>query len=220
MDHRFGVPTKITARTYVGKDGILNIDREAKLSGMIHDKGTMILVGLLGGLCAQRYPLSFNASITFEQNYGEIEGDSASCAELYALLSSLSGIPVYQGIAVTGSINQQGFVQPIGEVNAKIEGMFKICKKRGLTGKQGVIIPEQNVGHLMLQDEVIQAVEQGLFHIWKIRHVFDGIEILMGLPVGELNDQGVWTPDSLMEKVQQRLERFHNLSQSFHSGRP
>jgi predicted ATP-dependent protease len=179
QDHSFGVPTKITARTYAGKDGVINIDREAQLSGAIHDKSSMILVGLIGGLWGQNQPLHFNASITFEQLYGDIEGDSASCAEFYALLSSLSNTPIYQGIAVTGSINQQGLMQPIGSVNAKIEGMFKICKMRGLTGHQGVIIPEQNVNHLMLSDEVLEAVEAGTFHIWSIRHVYEGIDILM-----------------------------------------
>ncbi len=211
MDHSFGVPSKITARTYVGKSGVLNIDREAKLSGVIHDKGSMILVGFLGSLFAQKHPLSFNASITFEQNYGEIEGDSASCAEFYALLSSLADVPIYQGIAVTGSINQQGLLQPIGAVNEKIEGMFKICQSRGLTGKQGVIIPIQNVDHLMLRDDVIEAVEKGLFHIWPIEHVFDGIEILMNIPSGSLQEDGSWTPHSLLDRVQKRIDHFHSL---------
>ncbi|MBK07701.1 MAG: hypothetical protein CL920_22340 [Deltaproteobacteria bacterium] len=212
LDHQFGVPAKITARTYAGVRGVMNIDREAQLSGEIHDKGTMILVGLLGGICAQEHPLAFNASITFEQNYGEIEGDSASCAEFFALLSSLAEVPIHQGIAVTGSINQQGLVQPIGGVNEKIEGMFKICKKRGLTGRQGVIIPEPNVEHLMLRDEVIEAVEAGQFHIWAIKHVFEGIEILMNIEAGDRDDDGVWTEGSLFQLVQKRLDHFYQIS--------
>ncbi len=212
VDHRFGIPTKITARTYAGEDGILNIDREANLSGIIHDKGAMILVGYLGGLFSQNHPLSFSASVTFEQIYGEIEGDSASCAELYALLSSLAQVPIQQGIAITGSINQQGYLQPIGEVNLKVEGMFKICKQRGLTGKQGVIIPIQNAEHLMLAEEVIQAVEQGLFHLWPLRHVNQGIPILMGLNAGTQHDDLSWTPGSLYQRVQQRLDRFSEIA--------
>jgi len=214
VDHRFGIPTKITARTYAGEDGILNIDREANLSGIIHDKGAMILVGYLGGLFSQQHPLSFSASVTFEQIYGEIEGDSASCAELYALLSSLAQVPIQQGIAITGSINQQGYLQPIGEVNLKVEGMFKICKHRGLTGKQGVVIPIQNAEHLMLSEEVIQAVEQGLFHLWPLHHVDQGIPILMGLNAGTQYDDLSWTPGSLYQRVQQRLDRFHEITRS------
>jgi predicted ATP-dependent protease len=208
-DFHFGIPNKITARTYVGTDGVINIDREAQLSGAIHDKGSMILIGLLGSLWGQDHPLHFNASITFEQLYGEIEGDSASCAEFYALLSSLAQVSIYQGIAVTGSINQIGLVQPIGEANAKIEGMFKICQMRGLTGKQGVIIPVQNVHHLMLKDEVIDAVAQGLFHIWPIQHISDGIEILMGQPAGERQEDESWPPDTLFYTIQQRLFTLH-----------
>ena len=209
MDYRFGIPTKITARTYAGNKGVINIDREAQLSGMIHDKGSMILVGLLGGLWGQKHPLAFNASITFEQNYAEIEGDSASCAEFYALLSSLADVPIYQGVAVTGSINQQGLIQPIGSVNVKIEGMFEICKKRGLTGRQGVIIPTANAEHLMLTDEVIAAVKAGTFHIWSVNHVSEAIEILMGIPAGERGSDGSWTIGSLFEKVEQRLEQLY-----------
>ncbi|MCB9640601.1 MAG: AAA family ATPase [Myxococcales bacterium] len=215
VDHRFGIPTKITARTYAGQDGIINIDREANLSGIIHDKGAMILVGYLGGLFSQRTPLSFSASVTFEQIYGEIEGDSASCAELYALLSSLAQAPVSQGIAVTGSINQQGFLQPIGEVNLKIEGMFKICKERGLTGKQGVIIPVQNAGHLMLTEEVIEAVAQGQFHLWPLRHVDEGIPILMGLAAGKQSEDLTWTPGSLYQRVQKRLAHFSDIARQY-----
>ncbi|TNE50095.1 MAG: ATP-binding protein [Deltaproteobacteria bacterium] len=209
-DFSFGLPNKITARTYVGEEGVINIDREARLSGAIHDKGSMILIGLLGSLWGQQHPLHFNASITFEQLYGEVEGDSASCAEFYALLSSLAQQPLNQGIAVTGSINQLGLIQPIGEVNAKIEGMFKICQQRGLTGNQGVIIPVQNVDHLMLKSEVIEAVKEGKFHIWPIRHIEEGVEILMNIPAGEQQEDGSWPQDTLYGKVQQRLTELYN----------
>lgn len=211
-DFSFGLPNKITARTYVGKHGVINIDREAQLSGAIHDKGSMILIGLLGSLWGQQHPLHFNASITFEQLYGEIEGDSASCAEFYALLSSLAQHPIYQGIAVTGSINQLGLLQPIGSVNAKIEGMFKICKMRGLTRKQGVIIPIQNVDHLMLKDEVIEAVKEGMFHIWPIQHISEGVQILMGIPAGDRQEDGTWPKDTLFDKVQQRISHLYRLN--------
>lgn len=217
-DFSFGLPNKITARTYVGKNGVINIDREAQLSGAIHDKGSMILVGLLGSMWGQHHPLHFNASITFEQLYGEIEGDSASCAEFYALLSSLAQHPIYQGIAVTGSVNQLGLLQPIGSVNAKVEGMFKICKMRGLTGKQGVIIPIQNVAHLMLKDEVIEAVKAGMFHIWPIQYIAEGVEILMGIPAGERQDDGHWPQDTLFGKVEQRISTLFRANKRNASG--
>ncbi|MEM1008324.1 MAG: AAA family ATPase, partial [Myxococcota bacterium] len=218
IDHHFGIPTKITAQTYAGREGVVNIGREANLSGYIHDKGAMILVGFLGGLCSQQTPLCLNASVTFEQIYGEVEGDSASCAELYALLSSLSRIPVHQGIAVTGSMNQRGEVQPIGEVNRKIEGMFALCKKRGLTGQQGVIIPFQNAQHLMLRENVIEAVRQGLFHIWAIRHVREGIPILMGKSGGARDPAGRWTPDSVLDRVQDRLDHLASVARDYGLG--
>lgn len=216
-DFSFGLPNKITARTYVGDEGVINIDREARLSGAIHDKGSMILIGLLGSLWGQQHPLHFNASITFEQLYGEVEGDSASCAEFYALLSSLANQPLNQGIAVTGSINQLGLIQPIGEVNAKIEGMFKICQQRGLTGNQGVIIPVQNVDHLMLKEEVVEAVRDGKFHIWPIRHIEEGVEILMDIPAGEKQEDGTWPEETLYGKVQRRLTELYNRNKSKNS---
>jgi predicted ATP-dependent protease len=151
-DYSFGKPTRITVSTYIGNRGIINIEREAKLSGKIHDKGVLIFSGFFSSRLGGSMPLSFSASITFEQSYGMIDGDSASCAELYALLSSLSGVPIYQGIAVTGSINQKGEVQAIGGVNEKIEGFFEVCKIHKLNGKQGVLIPESNVKNLMLSD--------------------------------------------------------------------
>jgi predicted ATP-dependent protease len=209
LDHHFGVPTRITARTWAGNDGVINIDREARLSGALHDKGSMILVGLLGGVWGQEHALTFNASITFEQLYGEIEGDSASCAEFYALLSSLANVPIHQGIAVTGSVNQQGFLQPIGGAQAKIEGMFKICQQRGLDGTQGVIIPVQNVHHLMLNHDVIKAVEDGMFHVWAIHHISEGIELLMKTPAGERDEEGNWSEGSLFERIQDRFEQLY-----------
>lgn len=186
-DHAFGLPSRITARTYVGRSGILNIEREVQLSGQIHSKASLILVGLIGGLYAQKKPLALSASICFEQMYGGIDGDSASCAELFALLSALSGIPIKQGICVTGSLNQKGEVQPIGGVNEKIEGVFRIMKAKGLNGEQGVVIPIQNVMHLMLDEEVVEAVKNGLFHIWAIRHLNEGLEIMTGQPARSIH---------------------------------
>jgi lon-related putative ATP-dependent protease len=179
-DYSFGKPSRITVRTYVGNEGVMNIDREVKLGGPIHNKGTMILSGFFGGKYATNIPLAFSASITFEQLYEEVEGDSATSAEIYALLSSLSGYPIRQDLAVTGSANQHGEVQAIGGVNEKIEGFFQVCKIKGLTGKQGVIIPKSNTDHLMLHDNVIDAVKQGKFHIYAISNINQGIELLTG----------------------------------------
>ncbi len=177
-EHSFGKPSRITVNTFVGKKGIINIEREAKLSGAIHDKGVLILSGYLGEKFGRKCPLSFSASICFEQNYSGIDGDSASSTELYGLLSSLSGVPIKQNIAVTGSVNQKGEVQPIGGVNQKIEGFYQVCKIKGLTGQQGVIIPEQNVKNLMLSDEVIESVKRKEFHIYAVKTIEEGIEIL------------------------------------------
>lgn len=179
-DYSFGKPSRITARTFVGHKGMVNIDREVELGGPIHNKGTMILAGYFGGKYAANCQLAFSATITFEQMYDGVEGDSASCAEMYALLSSLADIPLRQDIAVTGSVNQHGEVQPIGGANQKIEGFFETCKAQGLTGKQGVIIPKQNVMHLMLHDEVVKAVKDGKFHIYAVGHIEEGLEILTG----------------------------------------
>ncbi len=186
-DHAFGIPSRITARTYVGRSGILNIDREVRLSGQIHNKASLILVGLIGGLYAQKKPLSLSASICFEQMYGGIDGDSASIAELYALLSSLSGLPIRQGICVTGSLNQRGEVQPIGGVNEKIEGVYRIFKEKGLTGDQGVVIPAQNAVNLMLDEEVVEAVRKGRFHVYSVRRMDDGLPILFGQKASEVH---------------------------------
>ena len=204
-DHAFGVPVRITARTWVGRTGVVNIDREVELSGRIHDKGTLIMEGLLGERYAQSRPLTLCASITFEQSYELVEGDSASCAELFAVLSSLSGVPLKQGLAVTGSVNQQGEVQPVGGVNEKVEGIFRVCKMRGLTGQQGVVMPRRNVQNLMLSREVVEAIRAGSFHVWAIDHVDEGLELLTGLRAGRRLRNGSWEPGSVNDLVDRRL---------------
>ncbi len=204
----FGRPSRITAETYMGRHGIVNIEREAGMSGSTHDKGVMILSGCLGRTFAQKYPLSLSISITFEQNYGGIDGDSASSTELYAILSSLSGIPIHQGIAVTGSVNQKGQIQAIGGVNEKIEGFFEVCKTKGLTGRQGVMIPGANVKNLMLNREIIQAVRQGKFHIFGVETISEGIEILTGHSAGTANEQGEYPPETVFGKAQAKLEHY------------
>lgn len=207
-DHTFGKPSRITAKTYMGEKGVINIERESRLSGQIHDKGVLILGGYLGGQYAQDKPLSLSASLGFEQLYGIIEGDSASSAELFALLSSLSGRPIAQGIAVTGSVNQQGEIQPVGGVNFKIEGFFRVCRDRGLTGNQGVIIPRQNVRNLMLDEEVLEAVAAEKFHIWGISHIDQGIEILMDMPAGIKRADGTFPAGTLHFLVDKQLRQW------------
>ena len=204
----FGRPSRITAETYMGKAGIVNIERESKLSGKSHDKGVLILTGYLGRTFAQRYPLSLAISLTFEQSYGSIDGDSASSTELYAILSSLSGFPIRQGIAVTGSVNQKGQVQAIGGVNQKIEGFFDVCRSKGLTGAQGVMIPSANVKNLMLKKNVIDAVKQKQFTIWQVSTIEEGIGILTGKPVGEPDPDGVYPDQTVYGRVQRKLENF------------
>jgi len=207
-EYSFGVPSKITARTYAGKHGIINIEREANLSGKIHDKGIAILSGYLGGLFRDITPLNISASISFEQNYGGVDGDSASSTETYAILSSLSGIPIKQTIAVTGSVNQMGIIQPIGGVNEKIEGFYAICKHFGLTGEQGVMIPKKNIKHLMLKKEVVEAVKNNKFKIYAIETIEEGIEILTGVPFGEKIKSGGYTKDSILDKAYETLMEF------------
>lgn len=204
-DHTFGRPTRITATVYTGQDGMINIEREVKLSGPIHDKGVLILTGYLGGTFAAERPLSLSASICFEQSYDGIEGDSASSTELYALLSALSGVAIKQGIAVTGSVNQRGMVQPIGGVNHKIEGFFAVCRAQGLTGDQGVMIPKSNERHLMLHEDVIQAVSAGQFHIWSVETIEQGIEILTGTKAGQRGNNGKFPKNSIYCRVDDRL---------------
>jgi predicted ATP-dependent protease len=205
-DYTFGKPSRITARTYTGKAGIVNIERETKMSGRIHEKAILIITHYIGGTYARKKPISFSASITFEQLYEMIEGDSASCAELYAILSSLAGIPLKQNLAVTGSMDQHGDVQPIGGVNEKIEGFFALCKIRGLDGSHGVVIPQKNVSNLMLKKEVVDAVREGKFSIYAIDRVEEGIEIFTGLPAGEMKEDGSFPEGTLHFLVMKRLE--------------
>ncbi|HEU5360417.1 MAG TPA: ATP-binding protein, partial [Candidatus Deferrimicrobiaceae bacterium] len=190
-DYSFGKPSRITATVYAGKGGVLNIERESKLSGKIHEKAILILSHYLGSRYAAKKPISLTASITFEQLYGMIEGDSATCAEFYALLSAISGSPIRQSVAVTGSMDQNGNVQPVGGVNEKIEGFFDLCRLRGLDGSHAVILPERNVKNLMLRRDVIEAIGEKKFRIHAIEHVEEGIEILMGIPPGEPGPEGI-----------------------------
>jgi predicted ATP-dependent protease len=207
-DIAFGQPNRITVRIGMGREGIIDIERQSKLGGPIHTKGVMILSGYLLGKYAQEKPLSLSANLVFEQSYAGVEGDSASSTELYAILSALSGKPIQQGIAVTGSVNQYGEVQAIGGVNEKIEGYFEVCKSRGLTGQQGVMIPESNVSNLMLKDEVIQAVREGKFHIWSVTSIDEGIEVLTGIPAGDKNDDGTYPEGSIHALVDEQLFNF------------
>jgi len=204
-DHTFGKPSRITAKTSMGKAGIINIEREVEMSGPIHNKGVYILAGYLRDKYAQDKPITMSASVCFEQSYSGVEGDSASSTELYALLSSLSGLPLRQDIAVTGSVNQKGEVQPIGGVNEKIEGFFDVCKAKGLTGKQGVMIPHLNVGDLMLRKDVVQAVEEGKFRIYPVKTIDQGIEILAGVEAGERLEDGKFREGSLNDLVDKKL---------------
>jgi len=205
-DYEFGKPSRITATTFMGKPGLVNIDREVKMTGPIHDKGALILAGYLGGKYAQAKPFSLAASIVFEQAYEGIEGDSASSTELYALLSSLAEVPIKQGIAVTGSVNQLGQIQPVGGVTRKIEGFFDVCKSKGLTGDQGVIIPAANLKNLMLGHEVVDAVKEGRFHIYPVRTVDEGIAILTGREAGKLQEDGTYPEGSINDLVIRKLQ--------------
>ena len=210
-DYAFGRPTRISCQTMLGREGVMNIDRESKLSGNIHDKGLLILERYVAAKYAQDRPLSLAASICFEQTYTEVDGDSASAAELYVLISAVTGIPIKQGIAVTGSVNQYGEIQPIGAVNEKIEGFFDVCKARGLTGEQGVIIPSRNVRHLMLREDVVQAVREGQFHIWAVSTVDEGIAILTGVEAGERDEKGEYPPDSVNGRFLAKMEENERL---------
>lgn len=208
-DYVFGSPTRITATTYMGKSGIVNIEKEAEMSGPTHNKGVQIITGYLGSMYAQDMPLSLSCRIAFEQNYNGIDGDSASSTELYCILSSLSEIPVNQSLAVTGSVNQCGEIQAIGGVTYKIEGYFDLCLRRGLTGRQGVVIPMSNVKDLVLKDDVIQAVKDGMFHIYPISSIDEGIELLLGTEAGKKNEKGQYPPDSVHGKVMAKLKEFN-----------
>ena len=211
-DYTFGKPVKITANTYTGKNGIINIEREVSLSGSSHSKGILILSGYLGEMFAQDMPLSLTASICFEQLYSGVDGDSASSTELYALLSSLSEIPINQAFAVTGSVNQKGQIQPIGGVNDKIEGFFQVCKMRGLDGSHSVIIPKQNVRNLNLSNEVVQAVKEGKFHIYAITTIDEGIELLTGVPAGSKDENGNFPAGTINYLVYQKLKKYAKVS--------
>jgi lon-related putative ATP-dependent protease len=210
-DYAFGKPTRITASTYVGEEGVINIERETRMSGKVHDKGLLILSGYLGGKFAQKFPLALGASLCFEQLYDGVEGDSASSTELYAILSSLSGFPIKQCFAVTGSVNQKGEIQPIGGVNQKIEGFFDTCKARGLTGNQGVLIPHQNVINLMLKQEVVSAVRKGLFRIFPVKTINEGIEILTGVTAGEPQENGTYPEGTVNGQVQKKLQEYSDI---------
>lgn len=205
-DITFGQPSRITVSIGLGREGLIDIERESKLGGPIHTKGVLILSGFLTERFAQDKPLSLSARLVFEQNYSGVEGDSASSTELYAILSALSGLPIRQGIAVTGSVNQKGEIQAIGGVNEKIEGFFDVCQAIGLSGEQGVLIPKSNIDNLMLKEEVRQAVAQGKFHIWAVDTVEEGIEILTGVPAGVRQEDGSYPENSVFALVNQRLQ--------------
>lgn len=213
-DASFGSPIRITARCYPGGKGLINIDREVNMSGPNHDKGIFILQNWLSASFSHLAPLSLNASLVFEQEYNGVEGDSASCAELFALLSALAGLPISQGIAVTGALNQFGEVMPIGGVNEKIEGYFRVCQALGLNGKQGVIIPKRNQRHLLLDTTVMDAVKQGQFHIITIDHVLEGIAFLTGVAAGQQDTAGVYAPDTVMGHVQKVLANYRKTLES------
>ena len=212
-DYSFGKPARITASTYMGRQGIVNIEREIEMSGPSHSKGVMILTGYLGEQFAQENALALTANICFEQLYGGVDGDSASSTELYAILSSLSGIPINQSIAVTGSVNQKGEIQPIGGVNEKVEGFYQTCKMQGFNGMQGAIIPVQNVRNLHLSDEVIEAVKKGKFHIYAVKTIDEGIEILTGVPAGKKDKNGKFPLGTINYLVQEKLKKFAKIAE-------
>jgi len=214
-DYEFGKPNRITATVSVGREGVVAIERESKMSGNLHTKGVMILTSFLKERFARNKPLSLSATFCFEQSYGMVEGDSASSTELFALLSALSGVPVYQGIAVTGSVSQKGEIQPVGGVTRKVEAFFDICKHKGLNGRQGVIIPEKNLRNLMLKQEVIAAVREGLFHVWPIRTIEEGIEILTGVEAGEPQPDGTYPEGTVFERVDRRLVELAEIVKKF-----
>lgn len=212
-DYSFGKPSRITATVYAGKKGIVNIEREVHMSGNIHDKGMLILSGYLGEKFAQEHQLSLTANICFEQLYDGVDGDSASSTELYALLSALSDVPIKQYIAVTGSVNQKGEIQPIGGVNDKIEGFYQTCKAKGLKGEEGVMIPQQNMMNLMLSEEVIDSVRDGKFHIYAVSNIEQGIEILTGIAAGNKKEDGSFEEGSIFYKVKEKMERFAHIAE-------
>ena len=218
-EYAFGKPSRITANTYLGKAGVVNVERETKMSGASHSKGVLILSAYLGNQYAQKVPLSVTASITFEQMYEGVDGDSASSTELYAILSSLAELPLRQDIAVTGSVNQKGDIQPIGGVTEKIEGFYEVCKIKGITGRQGVMIPQQNVNDLALNEEVITAVGEGRFHIYPIASIDDGIEVLTGVAAGERNQKGEYPAKTVHGRAIAKLRAYHEAYSSDNNGK-
>ena len=204
-DLAFGSPSRVTASTGLGREGVVDIEREAKMGGPIHTKGVLILSGYLNEKYAQDKPLSLSARLVFEQNYGGVEGDSASSTELYAILSALSWLPIKQNLAVTGSVNQKGEVQAIGGVNEKIEGFFEVCKAKGFTGKQGVMIPASNAQNLMLKEEIVDAVKAGQFHIYSVGTIDEGIEVLTGTKAGEKRQDGTFETGTVNYRVDKQL---------------
>ncbi len=217
-DYCFGRPSKITAEVSMGRAGIINIEREADLSGKTHNKGVLIMGGYFRGKYAQDKPLSMSASLAFEQSYSGVDGDSASSTEIYAILSELSGLPLRQDIAVTGSVNQKGEIQPIGGVNQKIEGFFEVCKAQGLTHEQGVMIPHQNVDDLMLKPEVVESVKSGMFHVYPIKTIDEGIEILTGVSAGQKQDDGKYPKNTVNYLVDLRLQKLALGMKEFYAG--
>lgn len=219
-DYAFGKPSRITAKTFLGKGGIINIEREVKLSGSIHSKGMLILGGFLGDRYARERPMALSATVCFEQVYEEVDGDSASSAELYALLSSLSGVALRQDLAVTGSVDQRGTIQPVGGINQKIEGFFRLCNAKGLTGSQGVMVPQPNVKHLMLDDDVIEAVQQGRFHIFPVATIDEGIEVLTGMEAGVRDSNGRFPRGTVNYNVDKRLSELAEAVKAFEAASP
>ncbi|MDP3016690.1 MAG: AAA family ATPase, partial [Deltaproteobacteria bacterium] len=217
-DYAFGKPSRITVKTSLGKAGIINIEREVEMSGPIHNKGVYILSGYLRDRYAQDKPITMSASICFEQSYSGVEGDSASSTELYGLLSSLSGLTLRQDIAVTGSVNQKGEVQPIGGVNEKIEGFFEVCRAKGLTGKQGVMIPHLNIDDLMLRKDVVQAVQEGKFHVYPVKTIDQGIAILTGVEAGERLEDGRFKEGMVNDLVDRKLQELGKKIQEYEGG--
>jgi len=218
-EHAFGRPSRITVKTSLGRAGVINIERESEMSGPTHNKGVAILSGYLRGSFAQNKPLIMSASVTFEQSYSGVDGDSASSTEIYAILSSLAEIPIRQDIAVTGSVNQKGEIQPIGGVNLKIEGFFDVCKDRGLTGTQGVIIPEQNVPDLMLREDVLEATKKGKFRIFAVKTIEQGIEILTGVRSGSRHENGSFSSGTVFGLVDEKLKFYAEQWKKFEAGR-
>jgi predicted ATP-dependent protease len=217
-DHFYGVPMRITARTSPGVAGVTDIERETAMSGPSHSKGVLILSGFLAGRFAQDFPLSLSASICFEQNYEPIDGDSASSAELYTLLSSLSGVPIHQSLAVTGSVNQRGEIQAVGAVTAKVESFFRLCEARGLDGHQGVLIPRANIRNLMLREEIVAAVKAGRFHIYAISSVDEGIELLTSIPAGRPDRDNRYLEGTINARVSQMLRLYSDRVRAYIAG--